>query len=153
MSGAATNPAQCLHDGLISAGWEKTLASEEGAYQRHGHRYLTWRRGGVLVASSGTSKCYNADSGGVDSYMGGLVNVTIEALFVDPEMRGRGLAVQALAQWCSLASNFGVTLWVEPWPLSEGVEVGGLHRLYIRQDFRFADDSRRVMHFGVPGQD
>lgn len=138
-------PGLILHDSLLASAWVKTGASEHGAYMRNGDAFLTWRSAGVTIATSGTSKVYDAERGVVMTCMGHGCEATIEALIVDPSQRSRGLARSALAAWVSKATKAGVTLYIEPVPLEDGIDRERLIRFYESLGFRKTDPAFRVM--------
>ena len=138
-------PSSTLHDSLLASGWTKIRASENGAYERAGDRYLTWVLGGVTIATSGTSKFYDAGRAVVLNCMGSGYEVTVEALLTNPEARGRGAARAALGAWMALAKAAGVTLYIEPVPQEESVDRQRLIGLYESVGFLPCDDGCHVL--------
>lgn len=141
-----------LHDGLIALGWAKIRPNEPGAYERGGTRYLTWRKGAVLIASRGSQSLY-AEPGRsyVTIYIGDEIDVTIEALMVEPAQRRQGHARAALKEWCVMADAAGVQLWLEPAPLEKRADGAptraDLVRLYAEWGFApQADGNTLALH-------
>lgn len=139
------SPSLTLRDSLIASGWTAVQSKQTGAYERTGQRYMTWTKDGVMIASSGTSKYYVAQRNVVEMGDGCGYEVTIEALIVEPKLRGQGQAKLALKAWISLAEKAGVTLYLEPVPLEDGVNRESLIRLYAAVGFIASDSNSRVM--------
>jgi len=140
-----SNPNLALHDALLARGWIKTRPTDSGSYERHGARYLTWRKNGITIASSGTSRVYNASSGNVETLDGCGSEVTIEALTTEVGLRHQGLARTAILEWVNLAASAGVDLYLEPVPLEPGIALDRLITLYASVGFSPCDNSKRVM--------
>jgi len=138
-------PAHKFHDGLIEMGWRKTLARDDGAYVRNNDRFLTWTKDGVLIATSGTSKYYDADRGVVMGAIGGGHEVTLEALITDSGARRQGRAREALQAWLALATYAKLDLFIEPVPLEDGISRESLVAFYRTVGFHPCDEGCRVM--------
>lgn len=130
---------------LKAAGWLRTGARDDQAYSRNGQRYLTWRKPGVMVASSGNSRFVDSKSRGVHIGYGDGFETTIEAISVSIGDRGRQLAQSALREWAALADATEVTLFIEPVPQEDGIDRERLIKLYASYGFSPTDESARVM--------
>lgn len=129
-------------------GWERISASDERAYVRKGLRFLTWKKDGVTVATSGASLYYNPDRGQTEIYESNGRQAVLEFLGVEPGLRGQGRARRALTEWVRLAKETGVELFLQPEPQEPGINRKRLVTFYASAGFvaqELASPKARVM--------
>lgn len=146
LSNEPIRPGEKLRDALLAAGWQKIGPCEPGAYERHGDRFLTWKKNGVTIASTGNAMCYSTERHYVELYDGYGETATVEVLITDPTLRRQGRAREALAEWTALAQAAELTLFLEPVPQEDGVDLLPLVKFYESLGFEFTCSARRVMH-------
>lgn len=130
--------------GLKNAGYEVLSLDDPRAYvDKGGEPHRTFEKDGVRIAITPQQTLF-ADRGRVFTGMGNSNEVTVDALLVDPDRRGQGLANSALDDLTSLADKNDVTLYIEPTPIGEvGLNKDQLVKLYDK--FGFAKQDEKVL--------
>lgn len=119
-----------LAQAAVAAGWRRIASTEPQAYTRKGLRFLTWCKNGVTVATSGACLVYNPERGVTELYESNGAQAVVEFLGVAKELRGQGLARQALQEWVDLAQACAVELFLQPEPQERGMSRARLIALY-----------------------
>lgn len=134
-----------IPQGLEQAGFIRLPVNSPRRYKRGSTSYGTWERDGVRVSLS--SNVLAQERGAVQKYMAEDNEITVEALLVDPNKRGKGLAREALKLVTDLADNQGRTLYLEPVQIEKGAGLNKqqLTDFYARAGFEPTDGTGLVM--------
>lgn len=101
-----------------------------------GSSHLTFEREGVRISLSSNSELYE-DRGAVMVGEGNPEDCVLRALIVDPELRGQGLARQAMSDLMGLADEYGKNLHLEVAPLEGSpLDCSDLADFYGRCGFK-----------------
>ena len=137
--------ASTIPQGLEESGFTRLPKDSPRRYRQGSNNYGTWEKDGVRVSLSSNVLAY--ERGTVQKYMADDDEMTIEALLVDPDKRGKGLAKEALELVTKLADGQGKTLYLEPVQLEKGAGLNErqLQDLYSRYGFKKTSPSGKVM--------
>jgi GNAT superfamily N-acetyltransferase len=137
-----------IRQALLNRGWTALDArTHPRSYvDAAGKRFGTLEKGGVRIALS-LGHSLVEERGGVMVYQAdNTTEAILQALIVDPEVRGKGLAKLVLKELTDCADATGTELYLEPVALDSGpLDTAALKRLYARFQFETPSLSSRIM--------
>ena len=135
--------------GLVNDGYKVLALNDPKTYvDKGGEPHRTFEKDGVRLSVS-TQLVLFQNKNNVQTGMGEPDQMVINALLVDKDKRGSGLATKALQEITDQANKNGVTLYIEPAPILSAQETGLNHgqlvNLYKKFGFEFQEGSDKVM--------
>ena len=137
--------------GLIDDGFQVLGLDDPRTYvDKGGEPHRTFEKDGVRVSVTNQLVLFQ-NKNNVQTGIGNPDDMVINALLVDKQQRGTGLATQALKEITSQADKNGINLYIEPTPIVNikekdfGLDHDQLVNLYKKFGFEFQEDSDKVM--------
>jgi len=136
---------------LFNDGYKVLALDDPRSYvDKGGESHRTFEKDGVRISFTPQLVLFQ-NRNSVITARGESSDLTVNALLVDPNMRGKGAASKALDSLTKAADQYGVTLYIEPVPIVNikeknfGLDRQQLEDLYKKFGFDFAEDSNNVM--------
>ena len=136
---------------LFNDGYKVLALNDPRTYvDKAGKAHRTFEKEGVRVSLTPQLVLFQ-NKNAVLTGQGESTDLVINALLVDQNKRGQGLANDALKNLTDAANQYEVTLYIEPVPLvnlkekNVGLDRQQLEDLYKKFGFDFAENSNKVM--------
>jgi hypothetical protein len=136
---------------LFNDGYKVLALDDPRSYvDKGGESHRTFEKDGVRISFTPQLVLFQ-NRNSVITARGESSDLTVNALLVDQNMRGKGAASKALDNLTKAADQYGVTLYIEPVPIIDikeknfGLDRQQLENLYKKFGFDFAENSSKVM--------
>lgn len=136
---------------LVQDGYKVLALDDPRTYVDKGDKpHRTFEKGPLRIALSPQRVLFT--SGNAVQYGHGESNeMVLEAILVDQEKRGKGIATEAMQELVANADEHGITLYIEPIPLVNikeknfGLDRQQLEDFYKKFGFEFMEGTEKVM--------
>jgi GNAT superfamily N-acetyltransferase/cation transport regulator ChaC len=136
---------------LVQDGYKVLALDDPRTYvDKEDEPHRTFEKGPLRIAMT-PQKTLLVDRNAVQIGYGDSNEMVIEAIMVDQEKRGKGIATDAMQELVANADEHGVTLYIEPTPLVNireknfGLDKQQLEDFYKKFGFEFLEGTEKVM--------
>ena len=136
---------------LVQDGYKVLALDDPRTYvDKEDRPHRTFEKGPLRIAMT-PQKTLLVDRNAVQIGYGDSNEMVIEAIMVDQEKRGKGIATKAMQELVANADEHGVTLYIEPTPLVNireknfGLDKQQLEDFYKKFGFEFLEGTEKVM--------
>lgn len=136
---------------LVQDGYKVLSLDDPRTYVDKGNTpHRTFEKGPLRIALS-PQKTLFVNNNRVQNGFGNSDEMVLEAILVDQDKRGKGLATEAMQELVANADKHGITLYIEPTPLVNikeknfGLDKQQLDDFYKKFGFEFQEGSEKVM--------
>jgi site-specific DNA-cytosine methylase len=136
---------------LVQDGYKVLALDDPRTYIDKGNTpHRTFEKGPLRIAVS-PQKTLFVNNNRVQTGFGNSDEMVLEAILVDQDKRGKGLATEAMQELVANADKHGITLYIEPTPLVNikeknfGLDKQQLDDFYKKFGFEFQEGTERVM--------